>query len=51
MTINDKLTFENERLLQGRHKVHPYPAMLHPYLVGYLLDQYGKHKSVYIHLK
>jgi len=45
ITTNDKLTFENERLLQGRHKVHPYPAMLHPYLVGYLLDQYGKKSS------
>jgi DNA modification methylase len=41
-TIQKELSFEGEKLTRGRHKVHPYPAMLHPLLVDYLLDKYAK---------
>ena len=40
------LSFLGERLIRGRHKIHPYPAMLHPLLVDYLLDNYANKKSV-----
>ena len=39
------LSFLGERLIRGRHKIHPYPAMLHPLLVDYLLDHYATKKS------
>jgi len=40
------LSFLGEKLIRGRHKIHPYPAMLHPLLVDYLLDNYSTNKSV-----
>jgi DNA modification methylase len=39
------LTFANEKVIQERHKVHPYPAMLHPFLVEYLLENYSEKNS------
>ena len=39
-------SFQGERLLRGRHKIHPYPAMLHPLLVDSLIDQYASPKDV-----
>lgn len=39
------LTFANEKVIQERHKLHPYPAMLHPFLVEYLLENYSKSNS------
>lgn len=41
-TIKKELSFEGENLLRDRHKIHPYPAMLHPLLVDYLIEQYAK---------
>ena len=35
------LSFHGERLLRGRHRIHPYPAMLHPLLVNFLIDTYA----------
>lgn len=37
-----ELSFAGEKLTRGRHKIHPYPAMLHPLLVDYLLGKYSK---------
>lgn len=36
------LSFTGERLTRGRHKIHPYPAMLHPLLVNFLIREYAK---------
>jgi len=45
-TPKDELSFTGEKLLRGRHKVHPYPAMLHPLLVDYLIRTYSKKGDV-----
>lgn len=45
-TEKAQLSFAGERLLRGRHKIHPYPAMLHPLLVDYLLETYAKDGDV-----
>ncbi len=45
-TIQKDLSFVGERLMRGRHKIHPYPAMLHPLLVDYLLDKYANKNDV-----
>jgi len=45
-TIQTELSFTGERLTRGRHKVHPYPAMLHPLLVDYLIKKYAKKDDV-----
>jgi len=45
-TIQKELSFEGERLTRGRHKIHPYPAMLHPLLVDYLIDKYAKKDDI-----
>lgn len=45
-TTQKELSFSGERLTRGRHKVHPYPAMLHPLLVDYLLGRYAKKDSI-----
>ena len=42
----DNLSFLGERLIRGRHKIHPYPAMLHPLLVDYLLSQYSSNEKI-----
>lgn len=42
---NKFLSFKNIPLRQGVHKIHPYPAMLHPLLVDYLLDKYARSNS------
>ena len=36
------LSFRGEPLLRERNKIHPYPAMLHPLLVDFLIDRYAK---------
>ena len=41
-TEQKELSFQKERLLRGRHRIHPYPAMLHPLLVNFLIDKYAK---------
>lgn len=41
-TIQKELSFSGEKLIRGRHKVHPYPAMLHPLLVDHLIANYAK---------
>lgn len=45
-TSKNELSFAGERLLSGRHKIHPYPAMLHPLLVNFLLKKYAKKNDV-----
>ena len=37
--INKPLSFTGIPLLQERHKLHTYPAMIHPLLVDHLLDE------------
>ena len=41
-TIKKELSFAGEKLTRGRHKMHPYPAMLHPLLVDYLIEKNAK---------
>ena len=36
------LSFATHKVLEGRNKIHPYPAMLHPKLVDFLLDKYAQ---------
>ena len=45
-TEQKALSFYGEQLLRGRHRIHPYPAMLHPLLVNYLIDGYAKKGDV-----
>ena len=45
-TEQKQLSFRGEQLLRGRHRVHPYPAMLHPLLVDSLIERYGKSGDV-----
>lgn len=45
-TVQNKLSFVGERLMRGRHKIHPYPAMLHPLLVDFLLEKYANKNDV-----
>jgi len=45
-TTHKKLSFAGERLTRGRHKIHPYPAMLHPLLVDFLIDKYANKNDV-----
>lgn len=39
---NQTLSFYGEPLLRGRHLIHPYPAMLHPLLVDFLIGKLAK---------
>lgn len=45
-TLKNSLSFSGEPLLQGRNRIHPYPAMLHPLLVGFLIDKYARKEDV-----
>ena len=36
-TANAELSFKGEPLIRERHKIHPFPAMLHPLLVNHLI--------------
>ena len=45
-TIQTELSFAGERLIRGRHRIHPYPAMLHPLLVDFLLDKYASKNDI-----
>lgn len=45
-TTQKELSFSGEKLTRGRHKVHPYPAMLHPLLVDFLIKKYAKKDDV-----
>ena len=45
-TEQKELSFKGEQLLRGRHRIHPYPAMLHPLLVDFLIDKYAKEGDV-----
>ena len=45
-TTQKELSFSGEKLTRGRHKIHPYPAMLHPLLVDYLIQRYAKKDDV-----
>ncbi len=44
--MRDDLSFRGKPLRTGRHKIHPYPAMLHPLLVNFLIDQYADEASI-----
>jgi len=44
--VQNELSFVGESLLRGRHRIHPYPAMLHPLLVDYLLKRYAANDDV-----
>lgn len=44
--VNTELSYHGEQLLRGRHRIHPYPAMLHPLLVNHLLHAYAKSGDV-----
>ena len=46
VTENQKLSFKGDRLRRGRHRLHSYPAMLHPLLVDWLIDRYTKENDV-----
>ena len=39
----EALSFRGEPLLRDRHRIHAYPAMLHPLLVDHLIDTYVDH--------
>lgn len=41
-----ELSFKGEPLVRGRHKVHPYPAMLHPMLVDFLIKKLAKKDDI-----
>ena len=41
-TFRDDLSFAGKPLLTGRHRIHKYPAMLHPLLVDHLLNKYSR---------
>ncbi len=45
-TIKNHLTFAGNPLTRGRHKVHKYPAMLHPLLVDFLIEEYAKNDDI-----
>jgi site-specific DNA-methyltransferase (cytosine-N4-specific) len=45
-TQQKELSFAGENLMRGRHKIHPYPAMLHPLLVDFLLEKYANKGDV-----
>ena len=45
-TEQKSLSFHGEPLLRGRHRIHPYPAMLHPLLVNHLIDTYAGNGDV-----
>ena len=45
-TIQKELSFSGEELMRGRHKIHPYPAMLHPLLVDYLIKKYAQKDDI-----
>ena len=45
-TLRDELSFAGEKLIRGRHKIHPYPAMLHPLLVDFILKKYSKKDDI-----
>ena len=45
-TEKKELSFHGEQLLRGRHRIHPYPAMLHPLLVSFLIETYSKKDDV-----
>lgn len=40
-TQQKNLSFAGEKLIRGRHRIHPYPAMLHPLLVDFLIGKYA----------
>ena len=41
-----ELSFRGSKLLTGRHRIHPYPAMLHPLLVNWLLEKFAAKDDV-----
>lgn len=45
-TDGNDLSFKGQRLLQGRHRVHPYPAMLHPFVSRELLRDYANKNDI-----
>jgi len=45
-TSRPELSFVGEKLIRERHKIHPYPAMLHPLLVKFLIENYAKPEDV-----
>ncbi len=45
--ITDKtLSFYGEPLARDRHKIHGYPAMLHPLLIDYLIKNYANPNDI-----
>jgi len=45
-TVQKELSFAGEPLTRGRHKIHPYPAMLHPLLVDFLIKEFSNKDDV-----
>ena len=45
-TEHKEFSFHGEKLLRGRHRIHPYPAMLHPLLVNRLIEMYAANGDV-----
>jgi len=45
-TVQKELSFSGEELMRGRHTIHPYPAMLHPLLVDYLIKKYAQKDDI-----
>ena len=44
--IENELSFKGQKLATGRHRVHPYPAMLHPLVVNRLLSDYARKGNI-----
>lgn len=45
-TVKKELSFAGEPLTRGRHKIHPYPAMLHPLLVDFLIKEFANKDDI-----
>ncbi len=45
-TVKEDLSFRGIQLTSGRHKIHKYPAMLHPNLVDFLIDNYANKNDI-----
>lgn len=44
--VKKELSFAGEPLIRGRHKIHPYPAMLHPLLVDFLIKEFANRNNI-----
>ena len=45
-TNGTDLSFKGVKLRTGRHRIHSYPAMMHPSVAGFLIDEYANEGDV-----